>query len=31
MAWQVRNELAVRLEVFAELEEALATVGESGD
>jgi ketosteroid isomerase-like protein len=31
MAWQVRNELAVRLEVFAELEEALATVAQSGD
>jgi ketosteroid isomerase-like protein len=27
MAWQVRNELAVRLDVFAELEDALRTVG----
>ena len=31
MAWQVRNELAVRLEVFAELEEALAALGNSPD
>ncbi len=28
MAWQLRDEKAVRLEVFAELEEALATVEE---
>jgi hypothetical protein len=28
MTWRVRDGLAVRLEVFAELEEALAAVGE---
>jgi hypothetical protein len=28
MAWQLRDGLAVRLEVFAELSEALAAVGE---
>lgn len=30
MAWQVRDEQAVRLRVFAELEDALAALDESG-
>jgi ketosteroid isomerase-like protein len=31
MAWQVRNELALRLEVFPELEDALRAIGDGGD
>ncbi len=31
LAWKLRDGLAVRLEVFAELEDALAAVGEGAD